>query len=80
VLQFFRGDEMLRSVPITATTWSDKLVEPGEYELRVLYDDNNNGKWDPGNYKKKLQPEKAVTLSKKLAVRANWDNERDIEL
>jgi uncharacterized protein (DUF2141 family) len=80
VLQFFRSEEMIRSVPITATTWSDKLVDPGEYELRILYDDNNNGKWDPGNYKKKIQPEKAVTLSKKLTIRANWDNEREIEL
>lgn len=80
VLQFFRGEEMLRSIPISSTSWSDNLVEPGEYELRILYDDNNNGKWDPGDYKKKLQPEKAVTLTKKLAIRANWDNERDIEL
>ncbi|MBL0357798.1 MAG: Ig-like domain-containing protein [Chitinophagaceae bacterium] len=80
VLQFFKGEEMVRSVPVTGTAWSDKLVEPGEYELRILYDENNNGKWDPGNYKKKLQPEKAVTLSKKLSIRANWDNERDIEL
>lgn len=80
VLQFFKGDEMIRSVPVTATTWGDKLVEPGEYELRVLYDENNNGKWDPGSYKEKRQPEKAITLAKKLSIRANWDNERDIEL
>jgi len=80
VLQFFKGEEMVRSVAITTTAWSDKLMEPGEYELRILYDENNNGQWDPGNYKKKLQPEKAITLPKKLTIRANWDNERDVEL
>ena len=53
---------------------------PGEYEIRILYDDNKNGKWDPGNYSEKLQPEKVITLTQTIAIRANWDNERDIKL
>lgn len=80
VLQFFLGEEMVKSIQITRTTWSDPMFEPGEYDVRILYDDNNNGKWDPGNYKERRQPEKAVTLPKKLSVRADWDNEKDIEL
>ena len=31
-------------------------MEPGEYQIRILYDTNKNGKWDPGDYSKKLQP------------------------
>jgi len=80
VLQFVRDQEIFKSVPITAATWSDKLFVPGEYELRILFDANNNGVWDPGNYTKKIQPEKAITLDKKLSIKANWDNERDIKL
>jgi uncharacterized protein (DUF2141 family) len=80
VLQFFKGDEMIKSVQVTTGIWSDKLFEPGEYDLRVLYDENNNGKWDAGSYKEKRQPEKAITLPKKLSVKAGWDNEKDIEL
>lgn len=80
VLQFFLGEAMVKSIPVTGTTWSDKMFEPGEYDVRILYDDNNNGKWDPGNYKEKLQPEKAITLPKKISVKADWDNEKDIEL
>lgn len=80
VLQFVKGEEVYKSVPITAATWSDKLFVPGEYELRILYDANNNGVWDPGNYEEKLQPEKAVTLDSRLSIKANWDNERDIKL
>jgi hypothetical protein len=45
-----------------------------------LYDANNNGQWDPGNFKQKLQPEKASTIDKKLSIKANWDNERVIQL
>ncbi len=80
VIQFLNASEIVRSVPVTGSTWSDKLFIPGEYELRILYDANNNGVWDPGNYEKKLQPEKAITLDKKLTIKANWDNERDIDL
>ena len=80
VLQFIKGEEVFKSVPVTTTTWSDKLFEPGEYELRILFDSNNNGKWDPGNYTLKLQPEKAITVDRKLNIRANWDNERDVKL
>ncbi len=80
VVQFVKNDEVVKSVPVTSATWTDKFLAPGEYELRILYDDNNNGKWDPGDYHKKLQPEKAITLDKKLTIKANWDNEREIKL
>ena len=80
VLQFVQGDEIKESYPLTATTWSKKLFKPGEYEVRILFDRNNNGKWDPGNYAKKLQPEKVMALPQRLSIRANWDNERDIAL
>ncbi len=80
VLQFTQGDEIKESYAITSKEWRNKLFVPGEYEIRILYDDNNNGKWDPGNYTKKLQPEKVITLPKKISVRENWDNESDINL
>ncbi len=80
VLQFVQNSLLVRSVPITATSWNDNLVPPGEYELRVLYDTNNDGVWTPGSYAKKLQPERVISLDKKLTIKADWDNERDVEL
>ncbi len=80
VLQFVQGDNIVSSWPITAKEWSQKLFKPGEYELRLLYDTNNNGKWDAGNYSKKIQPETVKLLPQKVSIRPNWDNERDINL
>jgi DUF971 family protein len=80
VVQFVQAENIVRSVKIVSPEWTDRLFPPGEYELRILFDDNDNGKWDPGNYLKKLQPEKAVTLDKKINIRADWENEREIQL
>jgi uncharacterized protein (DUF2141 family) len=80
VLQFVQGDNITSSWPVKGREWSQKMVSPGEYELRLLYDTNGNGKWDPGSYSKKIQPEKVIVLPQKIAIRANWDNERDINL
>jgi hypothetical protein len=80
VLQLVDKDVLKFSFALSGPVFSNKMIPPGEYELRILYDDNNNGVWDPGNYLKKQQPEKAVTLPQKLGIRANWDNERDISL
>lgn len=80
VLLFYSGEELAKTAVISSNRWEDKLVDPGEYELRILFDTNKNGQWDPGNYTKKLQPEKVITLDKKLSIKADWDNERDIQL
>jgi hypothetical protein len=80
VLQFVKANEVVRSYPLVSSTWNAPLFDPGEYEVRILYDINNNGYWDPGSYNKKLQPEKVYSLPQKLNIRANWENERDIEL
>ena len=79
ILQFIKDGEIYKSIPITSPQWSDKLFPPGEYEVRILFDENNNGKWDPGSYSKKVQPEKGMTLDTKLIIKANWDNEREIK-
>ena len=80
VLQFISNQTVKYAYPLTGAEWSNSRFLPGEYELRILYDDNKDGIWTPGNYTTKLQPEKAITLPQKIAVREDWDNERDIEL
>ncbi len=80
VLEFFETDILKWKFPLTTNEWSKKLMIPGEYELRILYDENNNGVWDPGIYSEKVQPERVISLPQKISVKANWENERDIQL
>lgn len=80
VLQIVQGDVVMESVVLTGRDWKRELFKPGEYNLRILYDANKNGSWDPGNYKQKKQPEIVVPVTKPLSVKANWENEVDINL
>lgn len=47
-------------------------IEPGKYYIRLIYDTNQNGVWDTGNFLKRLQPEKVVYYPNLLDIRANW--------
>ena len=80
VLQFIIQDEVVASYPLTSSIWKAPLFTPGEYDLRILYDDNKNGKWDPGNFATKKQPEKVYSIPQKLSIRANFEKDVTIEL
>ena len=80
VLQFVQGINIVDSVVLTQNEWSRKLFPPGDYTIRILYDENKNGTWDPGNFETKKQPEITILIPRKITVKANWDNETDIKL
>ena len=80
VLELLSNDRIVESVPLTSTVFFRKLYKPGDYTIRILYDENQNGVWDAGNYKKRRQPEVVLDKDWKLNVKANWDNETDIKL
>ena len=53
---------------------------PNIYQLRAIYDDNQNGKWDTGDFLQKIQPEEVYYFNKKLDVRMNWDVNQPFDL
>lgn len=53
-------------------------LKPGDYQIRLVIDRNNNGKWDPGNYYSKEQPEKVIFYRNEKGIptinlKANWE-------
>jgi len=72
---------------VLATEYSEKrttidfnLLEPNTYTLRVIYDDNKDKQWNPGNYLEKRQSEEVIYFPKEVDVRANWDVEQPFDL
>ena len=80
VMQIISNDKIEESVPLTSAVFYRKLYKPGDYVVRILFDNNQNGIWDAGNYKKHLQPEIVLERNWKLNIKANWDNETEIKL
>ena len=52
-----------------------KNLPADDYKIKLLVDENNNGKWDSGNYYFHSQPERIIYYEKPLTVRANWEME-----
>lgn len=81
VLLFILNDRIYKSFPMKTDVLSQELFLPGEYELRILYDMNKNGVWDPGAFfEKHLQPEIVIPIERKIAVKPSWQNEFEIVL
>lgn len=81
VLQFITNDFIYKSFPLTSNSFTQQIFLPGDYELRILLDDNKNGKWDPGQFfGKHKQPEIVRPIERKITVKAAWQNEVEIAL
>ena len=50
-------------------------LNPGEYYLRLLVDENRNGIWDSGNLLTGSQPEPVYIYPSKITIRALWDTD-----
>ncbi len=53
-------------------------LPPSTYFIRIIHDANGNGKYDTGNYLKKIQPEK-VSHFNEIEVRADWGYPETLE-
>tara|TARA_R110002051_G_scaffold71624_4_gene129347 strand:+ start:9278 stop:10894 length:1617 start_codon:yes stop_codon:yes gene_type:complete len=54
-------------------TFTFNHLNPGKYMARVVFDENENRKWDTGNFLKKIQPEKISYYPSLIELRANWE-------
>lgn len=55
-------------------------LEPGDYSIHAIRDENRNGRWDTGCYERKQQPEIILRFPKNISVRAFWDTEETFTL
>jgi hypothetical protein len=81
VFQLYQGDKIVVTEKLGETRFFRKIFVPGEYTIRLVNDIDNNGKYTTGAYfAGKRQPEKVITISQKITVRANSDKEYNINI
>lgn len=59
------------------SNYTFELIPPGEYHIRILIDENQNGQWDKGNIleNRNSEPIYFYTEEKVVNLRANWQRE-----
>lgn len=80
IVQLIQGEKIKEEVLLNngESTIDFTNLNPGDYSIRFIFDDNKNGIRDTGNYLKQIQPEKIYYYPKSINVRANWDVKQDI--
>lgn len=73
-----KDEKVVQSMPVTKDgIITFTYLEPKKYLIKAIFDRNNNGKWDTGNLKKKIQPEEVMYYLSVIKVRSNWENKDD---
>jgi len=73
-IEILKNGKLVKQTPTQTTNdFEIKYLLPGKYHLRIVFDQNNNNRWDTGNYLKHIQPEAIFEPDSPVEIRANWD-------
>ena len=82
VIDLLSGSKLVERMVVSGQTEYSRVLQnlpPGQYQLELTIDLNNNGRWDTGNYDLKRQPE-PFFIKEVERLRANWEVEANIDL
>ena len=76
ILELLKGNEIV----YREKNWKSKelriaRLEPGDYQIRFIIDENKNGRFDTGDFSRKLQAEKVLYYSEAISIKSNWELE-----
>lgn len=72
IIQLTNSDEETQRQQLvnSTTNITFKYLKPEKYTIRIIYDENGNGKWDTGDFLRKIQPEPVEYFPVVINVRA----------
>ena len=68
-----KGKVIQRVISNENRRYKFEFLEPKTYTFKIIYDTNKNGRWDGGNFLKRIAPGEVVFFDKKREIRANWE-------
>lgn len=74
-VELIQGDKVMAHASVSGKEASFVYLTPGKYDIRVIDDDNQNGRWDTGDYSIHLQPEKVFYYPQQYEIRSSWEHE-----
>lgn len=79
VLSIRREADSVYQQPVISGNINLSLLRPGNYTLRIIVDENENGKWDTGNFFKKKHAERVIPYPGNVVLKSGWENEVDFK-
>jgi hypothetical protein len=82
VIDVVSGNTLVERMIVSGQTEYSRVLKnlsPGQYQIELTIDLNQNGRWDTGNYDLKRQPE-PFFIKEVERLRANWEVEAKIDL
>lgn len=67
------SDKVIKQVNALDNQLEFFYLKEGKYYLRIIVDENNNNRWDTGNYDEDLQPEQVYYYPEEIECKAKWD-------
>lgn len=52
---------------------SNTKLLPESYKVRLIKDENNNGRWDSGDFELDIQPEKVTYYPDAISIKSKWE-------
>ena len=68
-----RGMVVAKAFASESREFEFRNQEPARFKVRLIYDDNENQKWDTGNFLELLQPEEVYYFKNVIDAKANWE-------
>jgi len=79
IFQLLRDDKVIYHQTVRDTMVSFSRLEPGSFSMRVIEDENRNGKWDRGDLFLRRQPETVIPFNTPINLKPGWENLIDFE-
>lgn len=79
ICQLLSNDYKVHTFVLNKPEITFQNLPPSTYMIRFIADKNGNGKWDPGNFFKHIEPEPVIFFKNEknrdpiINVKANWD-------
>jgi hypothetical protein len=79
IVELIQNDKIKARSSVADRQCSFVYLLPGKYDIRIIDDENGNGRWDTGDYSQHRQAEKVFYYPQTYEIRSSWEHEVTIE-
>ncbi len=75
IIQLLQNDKVVKELAFAEKPFLINNIVAGKYNLKYIFDNNQDSIWNTGNWEQKIQPEKVINYPSEITIRSNWDLE-----